>query len=189
LVDQPCDPFLPACADGLDCELTGVVDGGEIGVCHAPVMRLANQPCFNQTCGAGLWCDRTSSVVGVCRAVGTAGQACDVGLVSCSSGLVCDGSKKQCVTPGVDGGACSAEWPATCASGFGCGANMTCEPKVATGMSCDSSLECPSTDYCDGTCKPSKLPGAPCTGKDNECIGGACDTIRLQCNGDCVDPG
>jgi hypothetical protein len=188
--DGACDPTYAACATGLSCEQIGLDDAGlPVGACHTPRSPTAGQPCFNGMCAAGFWC-QTASTPAMCMAAGKAGDPCEGGIAaSCATGLVCDGDKHQCQMPSVAGGPCSADWAGTCAAGFGCGAAMTCEPKVGAGSACDATGVCNDGLYCDGTCKPAKLPGSQCTGKPGECIGGACDTTSGTCNGDCVDPG
>ncbi len=184
-----CSASYDACADGTVCELSVNDAGLPAGACSAFESRTAGQPCFNGQCAAGLWC-QSSGVQGVCRAPGSAGQACQGGTAgSCATGLVCDGTTQLCQTPSMSGGPCDPMWLGTCATGFGCGPNMTCEAKVVAGHACDGSGACPDGYYCDVTCKAAKLPGTTCSGKDGECIGGMCDPATKKCSGNCVDPG
>jgi hypothetical protein len=185
-----CTPDYDACGTGLVCETTGMDDAGlSTGICQTPQTPTAGQPCFNGVCASSAWCDTTLAQP-MCRAPGTSGQACIGGTLGvCATGLVCDGDAKKCQAPSTAGGPCSPYWSNTCATGYGCGPAKTCEAKVAAGAACDGSGVCPLNYYCDGTCKPAKLPGTACSGIDGECIGGQCDTTRSKCNGDCIDPG
>ncbi|MGH7434176.1 MAG: hypothetical protein ACRENE_00710, partial [Polyangiaceae bacterium] len=189
-VNGACTPDYDTCDTGLVCETTGTDDAGLVtGLCHALQSRTAGQPCFNGACDPSAWCD-TSPAQPICRAPGMVGQLCAGGTAgSCATGLACDGTTGKCQVPGTTGGSCDPLWSSTCAAGYGCGPAMTCEPKVGAGAACDGSGVCPTNYYCSGTCKPAKLPGAACSGIDGECLGGACDTVRNTCNGDCVDPG
>ncbi len=187
--DAPCTTGYEACADGLACEIVGLDDAGSpVGACHPSRAGTDGQPCFNGQCGAGFWCDRSAGFRGTCKSPAGEGGTCEPSVVeSCAAGLACNDAK-VCQMPGGPGGPCSPDWTRTCADGLACKPDRTCAPRVGSGQPCTFSAACPPDQYCDVTCRPSKLPGTSCNDFERECLGGACDPMRHACNGICADP-
>jgi len=93
-----------------------------------------------------------------------------------------------------------------CASAFYCGTGGICQPKVAVGGPCLSSLQCQKDLFCDtsaglpmGSCATKQPGGAACRGDDGcvseNCVPGKCMGTNLDCfsdtgcSGRCADDG
>ena len=124
-------------------------DPAEIGALCAPVavgLRCAD--------GAGA-CDGAR----VCQGLTSTETGCDL-TGRCAGDAVCD--QGQCVTPGVDGGACITD--VGCAVGWVCQSGV-CAAPAPDGAACVEEGDCSKGLTCrDGVCAPALPSGEACPG-------------------------
>jgi hypothetical protein len=147
------------------------------GRCENPI--APGQPCDSSeahACGDSAAC--TSSI---CISYPGLDQSC---TSNCQEGLLCkaDGGSSTCRPLSAEGESCSGSGSGSdCTPGLRClSGTGTCQAPRQLGQSCESSSECTDGLLCEGTCKPRRPDGSPCTQYD-QCLSYTCDAAFGAC--------
>ncbi|MBI2376279.1 MAG: hypothetical protein HYV07_19955 [Deltaproteobacteria bacterium] len=193
-------PWKVELAAGEECGLSGACGTGdcawdtargpECRSCSAP--RVDGESCgFRRPCIAGT-CDELRCDEGLACSDRSCVEDSSIEGRACASGADCPDllawrcANSQC-SRRVVGSPCYEPTVLICgAPGLVCVAGACAEP-VGTGGACASSVQCASaSDHCgQGTCKPRKTRGAPCTVNDEcagflACAGGTCAELPVE---------
>jgi hypothetical protein len=160
-------------------------DGGvtpTCGACAAPLALGANCESTPGACPVGAACASSQTCQPI--TMGGVGAMCDFEEAPCKSGLVCDTTKSQCVTPGTAGTPCT--FATTCAVGLTCSSmTQTCQPPAPSGAACTTASDCEPQLGCGATTRTCAAvtwaqPGAAC-GDLVKCLYGSCNTQSNTC--------
>jgi hypothetical protein len=161
-LDDPCLDTDGTCSAGLYC----LTDGGDRGVCSAPV--AAGAPCDPdfERCESGYGCPSWEASPTCVQAIGALDEPC--GPDGCTDGLFCDGSLPgTCHAVGGDGASCAVH--SACQPGLLCMTDDKCHPPgnvsepcaVFDHGTCNGDLFCAREGYVctapraiDQTCNP-----------------------------------